>query len=259
MGDRKKQEEDSELRPTSSPPEDVEIPTESIYGDNTPMEPIEDEPEPPKPAATGKPKVEAPESSGGKSIRIGFLPFLFLLGILGAGLFIAGQKLGGNLQSNPIKENDGTTSKTEEKQKKTINFIADKGIYKKDNDYDASKLAELRLGRAKKTILWVTGEPNNPKILSLLEEVKENEGLPIIIVTGSETEKERIKPARKAGFVVNQTQDALEIPYSFLIIDSKLLMDISRDNWVWETTDKTILNEASEWLEEITKTAKIVK
>lgn len=280
MADKSKNQE-SELTPTSSPPEDVDIPTESIYGDNEAIAPLEDdEPEEDKTDSNVKKNKKEKDNKSnnsnetkssqlstekqGKSIKIGFVTFLLFLILLSSGVFIAGSKLGSKLIPN-IGERTGSetkneeTSNNEDKQKKTINFISDKGSYKKENDFDAPKLTSLRLKKAKSSILWVTSEPNNEAILGVLEEVKDIKGLPIIIVTGAETELERIKRAKRSGFVVNRTQDSLEVPYSFLIVDSKLLMDISRNNWIWETTDKSVLKSTAEWLDKLTKTATIVK
>ena len=40
--DAKQNEESYEPSPTSPPPKDVEIPVETVYGDNTPMPPVEE-------------------------------------------------------------------------------------------------------------------------------------------------------------------------------------------------------------------------
>jgi len=281
MPDNKRREEEAELRPTSAPPEDVDIPSDSIYGSSEPLDPIEGETsstseiEDSLGNSDGK-KSTASRQDGGesasssKSIKIGWLPLLLFLILLGGGLFVLGTRLGPELIGNKDvdgKEASGQTglagntseagSKTE-KPKKTLNFIKDTGIYKSDNTYDAEKLARLRLSKAKNSILWITSEPNNKALLSVLTDTKDEKGLPIVIVTGEETSRERIMQAKDKGFVVNQIQEELEVPYSFIIVDSKLLMDVSRKHWLWETTDKEILKETGDWLEDLTKNARIV-
>jgi hypothetical protein len=254
--------EESELRPTSSPPDDVDIPTESIYGSNEALEPIESEGSTPKEAhTTNTPESTVRSSEIGqknKSIQIGWLPFLLFLLLLGGGLFILGSKIGTELYPEKPKGEPGANSQTE-KPRRTVNFIRDSGIYKKENEFDDQKLARLRLSKARSSILWITSEPNNQSILRVLQEAKDAKGLPIVIVTGADTSNERIKEARSKGFVVNKIKDSLELPYSFLIVDSKLIMDISRKHWLWETTDKDIVKDTGKWLQDITKDAVIAK
>jgi hypothetical protein len=257
MPQNTRKEEESELRPTSSPPEDVEIPTDSIYGSNEPLEPIEEEND--APIKEIREVDSSPDSSQTKtkSIKIGWLPFLLFLIMLGAGLFALGVKIAPQVNPKLLEAAPKETTKTE-KPRKTINFITDSGIYKTENTYDSEKLARLRLGKAKSSVLWITSEPNNEGLLSALVDAKEEKGLPIVIVTGGETSRERIQRAKNKGFVVNQIPESLETPYSYLIVDSKLLMDLSRKHWLWETTDKETLKDTSEWLENLTKNAKIV-
>jgi hypothetical protein len=285
-----KRKEEAELRPTSSPPEDVDIPTESIYGSNEALDPIDSE------EVNGdqvtktddvdrKPPIQdVAESSAigeSKSIKIGWIPFLLFLILLTGGIFVAGVRLAPKIsksipnltttdktnlnnntepnQTNQENRQPTQNESTQTKPRKTINFVQDSGIYKRENKIDAEELARKRLAKAKNSVLWVTSEPNNRGLLSAISEAKESQGLPVVIVTGSETSKERIETAKKKGFVVNQSKDTLEVPYSFIIIDSKLLMDLSRKHWLWETTDKQILDETGVWLKEITKNATIVK
>lgn len=285
-----KSSESFEPSPTSAPPSDVEIPVESIYGDNLPIAPIE----PPEPTATpegigsqtGSTK-EDPNSKGqrkitnskGNSIKIGFIPFLILIASLGTGLFILGNKFRVNMAGGTpvIEKSDFYTQLPEtnesdkkdaddvaevttqsQKQKRNLNFLRDLGLYKRENSYTSNELASSRLKLAKKTIIWVTSEPNNPKMISLLSAIKNRSPLPIFIVTGSETPNTRIQDALDAGFSVSKVTSTLELPYSILIIDDRILMDISREHWIWETTDKQIIAETAKWANNLLKGAKIL-
>jgi hypothetical protein len=110
----------------------------------------------------------------------------------------------------------------------------------------------------KKTVIWVTSEPNNEKILSLLAAIKNRSPIPIFIVTGAETPNSRVQAALNAGFSVSKVTSSLEIPYSILLIDDKILMDISREHWIWETADKGIISDTAKWANQLLKNAKIL-
>jgi hypothetical protein len=272
-----------EPSPTSAPPSDVDIPVESIYGDNVPIAP----PEPKKPQEEETrnlpPHSQSTKSygssSGGNTIKIGIIPFMLVMLALGSGIFILGNKFRVNIKDGtPIIEQSEFTSKLPEtterddrqeeennenqdapkKQRRTINFLRDMGLYKRENSYRADELASSRLKLAKKTIIWVTSEPNNEQMLSLLSAIKNRSPLPIFVVTGAETSNNRIQPALNAGFSVSKVTSTLEMPYSILLIDDRILMDISRENWIWETTDKEIISETAKWANDLLKNAKVL-
>lgn len=279
-----------EPSPTSAPPSDVEIPIESIYGDNVPIpapEPIEpNEPESKSTKSnlqgTNKARSNGSENDV-KSIKIGILPFMLLILALGAGLFILGNKFRVNIKdgtpfieqtelatklpetnenSSSNRDGSGDGESNEEgqgkKQRRNLNFLRDLGLYKRENSYTANELAASRLKMTKKTVIWVTSEPNNEKILSLLAAIKNRSPIPIFIVTGAETPNSRVQAALNAGFSVSKVTSSLEIPYSILLIDDRILMDISREHWIWETTDKGIISETAKWANQLLKNAKIL-
>jgi hypothetical protein len=95
-------------------------------------------------------------------------------------------------------------------------------------------------------------------MLSLLSAIKNRSPLPIFVVTGAETSNNRIQPALNAGFSVSKVTSTLEMPYSILLIDDRILMDISRENWIWETTDKEIISETAKWANDLLKNAKVL-
>jgi hypothetical protein len=277
-----------EPSPTSAPPSDVEIPVETIYGDNVPIEtpPVEEKTESTKESNSGKRAQSSSQtnpSQSSNSIKIGFIPFLLLMLILGGGLFVLGNKFRVNLKDGkpsiesteyanklPETTEDNKNSDEEEvdsedpdnkskpKQKRTLNFLRDLGLYKRENSYTSSELAASRLQKADKTIIWVTSEPNNEKMISVLEAIKNKSPIPIFIVTGAETSGKRIQRALDAGFSVSRLTSTLEIPYSILLIDDEVLMDISREHWIWETSQKDVINQTARWASELLKNAKLV-
>jgi hypothetical protein len=262
-----------EPSPTSAPPSDVVIPVESIYGDNVPIAPPElkekdQEVEGDRPHANIQSQVS---QGGGTSIKIGFIPFLILLMAIGAGLFVLGNKyrvdfkdgtptieqtLPSTTENTPIESTKIETDSP--KQKRSLNFLRDLGLYKRENSVTAPELAGNRLRLAKKTIIWVTSEPNNEKMLDVLTAIKNQSPIPIFIVTGAETSAARTRRAVDSGFTVSKISSSLEIPYSILLIDDRILMDISREHWIWETTDKEIISQTARWANELLKTSKII-
>jgi hypothetical protein len=276
-----------EPSPTSPPPEDVNIPVETVYGDNTPMEPIDVQKskDGENPSNTNQnignnksSNTNVSESnisdSNGKVLDIGWIGALIFLILFGTGTFYLGglykekikggssaaqpplNLVGEDTTSNTNKTNTNTDSG--ETAKKTINFFQDKGIYKRGESVNSEELTAARVKQAKKSIVWITSEPNNEKILSILAAIKNKNSMPIYIITDSETKPIRIKRAEEFGFSVNQFESALEAPFSCLLIDGMLLMDISRNHWIWETTDKAVIKSTGKWANDLIKNSKIV-
>jgi hypothetical protein len=236
--------------PASKPPEDVLIPEESVYGSNEPLPPPETSTPKSGFAPTSQPQ---PQNA---SIRIGLIPALLLLGLL----LLASSGVGYFLSQAPIPEpNTQTENNTQNKKTKTSNqtpsqnsaFTPDRGIYKKNNTIDAKSLAKKRIDMAKKQIIWITDTPDSIHVLPALSAKKNKDPIQIFILTGQETSQHRISSANEYNIPLNQLNLELESPYSFLLIDQKLLIDISRSNWLWETKEPAILKETSEWLQEI--------
>lgn len=282
-----------EPSPTSAPPEDVDIPVDTFYGDNLPISPPEPKDElkteahkssvsSSKPNTSSSNSDQPTSSPANKSIKIGIIPFLLMIITLGIGIFVLGNKFKVNIKDgkpfleeynfrNELPEttenetNDvsngsstgegGTKVPGTQKQKRNLNFLRDLGLYKRENSYTADELASTRLQMAKNTVIWVTNEPNEEKILSLLSAIKNRSPMPIFIITGAETPNNRIQGALNAGFSVSRITSTLEIPYSILLIDDRILMDISREHWIWETTDKEIISQTAQWANELLKNA----
>lgn len=273
--DQSNQSGEKEPSPTSTPPSDVEIPVESIYGDNRPIPPVastntninanttasevnsqkEDTPNQKRDTSTFTP------TEGGKSLKIGFIPFILLMLLTVFGVFTLGNKFRVNIKEgipSITQTLPSTTESGENKQKRMINFLKDRGVYKAENPIRGPQLAKSRIKLAEKTVIWVTSEPNNQEMLAILSNLKKTSPIPIFIVVGSDISAARIRPAMAAGLEVSRLDSSLEIPYSILIIDAKVVMDISRDHWVWETSDKDIIKETANWANQLIMNAKIL-
>ena len=234
--------------PASKPPEDVLIPEESIYGSNEPLPPPEKSPP--------KGGLAPPNDPKPSSIKIGLLPALLLLSLLIFGSSAIGYFLSQKISPLPLTA-EGTTNTEKESnsstQKSSQNsaFTPDRGIYKKINTIDAKSLAKKRIDMAKKQIIWITDAPDSIHILPTLAAKKNKDPIQIFILTGQETSPHRISTANEYNIPLNQLNLELESPYSFLLIDQKLLVDISRSNWLWESKEPAILKEANAWLKEL--------
>jgi hypothetical protein len=249
--------EDEELTPSSTPPSDVEIPVDSIYGANTPI-PLETQQDSNTQNQQGTQQETQQEALAEKPaasnvIRIGLLPLLatvlLLIAVPTLLLIFFGEKKRETDQNSNLSLKPHTENPNETKQK--TGFIADQGIYRRSNTLDARELAKNRIGLAKTRIIWVTSNPDSDTILPLLASKKNQIPLPIFILTGKETREEQINNSASYNIPVSQLNIEFETPYSFLIIDDKLLVDISRSHWLWETTEKKIVDETKKWIQNL--------
>lgn len=241
------------------PPLGVEIPNTSIYGSNEKLD------NPPT-DATNEAKInenKANEESSPnpksqqQSLKVKFGPFLIitatlLIGSFSLGYFISFRtKTGNATENNPSTQNAKSPA-----NKQRTGFAPDKGIYKRANVINAAELSKTRIDGAKTKILWVTDSPDSIYTLPLLASKKNTDSIPIFILTGKETPLDRLNAAPQYNIPINRINTELEGPYSFLLIDNKLLVDISRTNWVWETTEPNILTEVQTWIKDLIESEK---
>jgi hypothetical protein len=234
-------------KPTSEPPEGVEIPPVD-YG---PL-PVFD----PPPETT--PAIASPttEENKPKTIKIGLGTLLglqvFLLTVLGIGGF----KLLGNIKKPgkpTIAEQKAAAAKKEEETKyiPKTGFIPDRGYYRRANTYTAPEVVATRVNSTKKSIIWITSEPNNENILASITKRKAETGMPVYILCGKETGQHKIRRAQETGLTVHQVKEELETPYSIFLLDNKLVIDGSREHFIWETVEKKVIQDISAWAEEL--------
>lgn len=240
--------EEIELGSASPPPEGVEVPVDTPYGSNRPMDPL-----PAKEPAKAQNPTEPPTASAGassaNSVKIPIVFFLvILMGLLGAA-FYAGKQTAPQGQASPDKQNTDPKGNPsgERPRKKRANFFQDSGIYARTGGESCWDLLPARLEMAKNQIFVVTGYPGNPHLLEALGSKKADTGLPIYILTGSDTPEREMMTAKAAGFQVYRLQAELERPYGVVIVDGKLIFDISREFWGWETTEPEVVKATGDW------------
>jgi hypothetical protein len=259
--------EESEPSPTSAPPEGVDIPSETPFGDNVPMEPIEAVTEASEEASPEEeqPKEVAPASPG-KAIEIGWLAVLMMAMLYGAGAYYVGTISPMRPSEGPPEEKEATPGEGSETGAKGTEgrgprsaFTRDLGLFKRENSKDAGEIAEARISAASKHLVWVTSEPDNPKILGSLLQKRKKSSIPIYIIVGKETPRERTKKAVSNGIEVRVSSKELEIPYSVLVTDDRMVSDISREHWVWESKEPDIIKKTFAWAMELVDGGTVVK
>lgn len=235
---------DKEPRVASQPPEDVVIPVETAYGSNLPVEP-------PKKTTAPEHGTESGAKTSGGSIRVPIWIFLPLLGGLLAGAFYAGSTKTTKIVEKPVQQ------EPQNEKKKRTNFLQDAGIYSRENAINCWDLLPSRLEAAKETIFVITGYPGDPHLLNELTAKKRATGLPIFLLTGNDTPEREIVTAKEAGFQVYKLKTTLERPYTVLLIDKKIVLDISRENWVWESSEPHVIKAVAKWAEDLASGAEL--
>jgi hypothetical protein len=245
---------DTEPGVTSAPPEGVEIPVETEFGSNTPMDPVE--PKKPAEPAGVQSAVQAKPAGASNAIRIpGELLLVVVALALGAAFYFGKKEPGTPPQGQTQEKTQKTTG--EEKRLKRSNFIRDVGLYSKEQALTAWDILPSRLDVAKKAVFVVSGHPSDELLLEALKNKKAETGLPIYILTGSDTPEKEIAAAKRAGFDVYRLKRTLERPYGIVLIDARIVLDIAREHWVWETTEPEVVAETKEWITELLNGAEL--
>jgi len=243
--------QEKELGVASEPPVDVVIPVDTFYGPNTAVEPPEatpvvDNPNPIPEAAATATISSAGKQTKGNWIEIPIGAFAFLGMVLLGGSFFMGTQMG--TTKTVVSQQGGSSEQPpSDKPKNVVNMIPDRGLYVRQSQNTWSTV-QKRLPLAKQQILVITHNPNHPILLSYLREYKNNTGIPINIMTGSDTDLTQMREATaKSGLPVYQLKGELERPYTIILIDNKAVLDASRENWYWESTDSRIIENITKW------------
>ena len=214
------------------------------------MEPVGRNPSPKEQQSTAAP---TPSTKGGKIPGEIFLIFLAM--IVGAA-FYAGKQTTPNGGPTPEKTEEPAAPE-KNKPGRRAGFTPDLGLYSREQTLSTWELLPSRLDLAKKHIFAITGNPGDPHLLEALQTKKGETGLPVYIITGKDTPDRELKDAKELGFSVYKIKTTLERPYGVIIIDSKLVVDISREHWLWETSEPEIVKETGKWAGELMKEAEI--
>lgn len=255
--------EEVEPGAATPPPEGVTIPVDTPYGANLPIEPAQ-------PAKNTSGNLAGTETATGtatgntggsitgenrKSIKVPLPAFLGVAAMVITGTFIAGNAL--LPRKGGMNQKSEQSSEVERKPGRKSNFVQDLGIYKRENSVDSNFMLNARLEMAKARVWVITGEPGNPKLLQALVRKKRESGIPIYILTGKDTPKRETDKAKEEGFPVYRLTGTIERPYTIIIVDAKLVLDISRDQWVWETSEPEIVKATTDWASKIMTDAKV--
>lgn len=116
----------------------------------------------------------------------------------------------------------------------------------------ARDVAIERISQAVTNIIWVTNFPNDPAILQALAK---REGTPAIIIVGNDASKSNCELAKKMKLGVIRAKQTLNDSEGFLIIDNQYVIDIGRNNTVWESIDPFVSDTTRKWVDSMLSTA----
>lgn len=117
----------------------------------------------------------------------------------------------------------------------------------------AREMAINRIGSAEKNIVWITNFPNDPAILQALDQKK---GTPTLIIIGGDARKSNAEPAQNMGLGIIRASQTLEDTEGYLVIDNNYIIDIGRDQTIWETVDPYVNDQINQWIDSLLKNAK---
>ncbi len=116
----------------------------------------------------------------------------------------------------------------------------------------ARDLAIDRIAQAHTNIIWITNFPNDPAILQALSK---REGTPTMIIVGNDASKSNTELARKMKLGVIRAQQTINDSDGFLIIDNQYVIDIGRNNTVWESIDPSVSQTTRKWVDTLLNSA----
>jgi hypothetical protein len=219
-------------------PDDIDIPPENLGGGIDAVASPEDSGEP------------LPQGVVYKSIWPNLI-FIFILGLLCGGLALT-QVPPSWLKMLPIELAVPTTATQptqEENPSEVATQAGDTQVllnmgFGSGGASPATELAVNRIASASSSITWVTSFPSNPLILQALREFQGSK----IIIVGSNTPKKFLEEAMRNRLALIRAPQSLNDYESFLIIDGNYIIDIGRDNTIWETTDTHVVSQFLQWI-----------
>lgn len=91
-------------------------------------------------------------------------------------------------------------------------------------------------------ITWLCNAPLDPNIIAALNQ-KKAQNCPILVVTGNQALRANFQTALNARYNVYQSRLSLADNTSLLIIDSKLIVDLSNGDFVWASAEPTVVRD----------------
>lgn len=91
-------------------------------------------------------------------------------------------------------------------------------------------------------ITWLSNAPLNPEIIAALN-AKKTQNFSILVIAGSQALLPNLSRALHSGYTVYQSKLPLADATSVLIIDSKLVVDVSNSDFVWATAEPTVVKD----------------
>lgn len=103
------------------------------------------------------------------------------------------------------------------------------------------------ISQATSSVVWITNFPNVDSILKALCRVQ-SRGVGVVIIIGADSTLESSKEALLLKLAVYKSPIRLENPQSLLFIDRTTLVDGSRQQSAWRTSEPSISREIDDWM-----------
>ena len=103
-------------------------------------------------------------------------------------------------------------------------------------------IAAQWIAKCSSDVTWLCNAPLNPTIVSALNQKKAH-NCTILVIAGNQALRPNLSAALQAGYNIYQSQFSLADNTSILIIDSKLVVDLSNSDFVWATAEPTVIKD----------------
>ena len=98
------------------------------------------------------------------------------------------------------------------------------------------------ISKSSTDITWLCNAPLDPTIISALNERK-SKNCTILVIAGNQALRPNLTTALRSGYNIYQSRLPLADDSSVLIIDSKLVVDLSNSHFVWATAEPTVVRD----------------
>ena len=103
-------------------------------------------------------------------------------------------------------------------------------------------IAAQWISKSSSDITWLCNAPLDPTIVGALN-LKKSQNSTILVIAGNQALRPNLTTALRAEYNVYQSRLPLSDTTSILIIDSKLVVDLSNSDFVWATAEPTVVSE----------------
>ena len=173
-----------------------------------------------------------------------FILVLLVAGV-GFGAFFLGREQN---KASEAFASEKAVAKAEKKVLTRSAFYPDPGDLGRTASYSSAEILAERLKGAKTSVSWYTSYTNKEALIRALSDAQKATGASLLIATEGENGgdiESKLFDVKNVTF--GRINSNLEKPYSVILIDGKIAIDVTKDYWTWETSDMDIINKIREW------------